>query len=189
MSINIDLGKTLKYLDWIKEMLFLDTKAISAKKRIVKRGEVYSCSFGMGIGSEESKERPCVIIQYDSANAYSPNTIVAPITHTSSSLPVVIEVKSQNNLDGSILLDGNVLLGNITCISKARLGKYITKLNQEDMLKIDASIAISLDIKRHYDKLRNIYNDKLNYIIKLKAKVSELEAELEKRDKLLELLK
>src|SRR3712207_7639950 len=55
-----------------------------ATKRIVKRGQVYDCLLGIGVGSEESKKRPCVILQYDSANAKSPNTIVAPITDRKS---------------------------------------------------------------------------------------------------------
>lgn len=65
--MNIDLGKTQRFIDWLKDMLYLDTKAISAKSRKVYRGQVYRCKLGVGIGSEESKERPCVILQYDSS--------------------------------------------------------------------------------------------------------------------------
>src|SRR3712207_8561901 len=71
-KIMIELEKTQKCLEWIKTMLFLDTNAEKATKRIVKRGQVYDCLLGIGVGSEESKKRPCVILQYDSANAKSP---------------------------------------------------------------------------------------------------------------------
>ena len=73
MSINIDLIKTQRYLEWFKTKLYLDSRASNARRRVVKRGEVYKCNLGMGIGSEECKERPCVIIQYDAGNVNSSN--------------------------------------------------------------------------------------------------------------------
>lgn len=176
ISRSISLSKTQQYLDWLKTKLFLDSNAESAKKRVVKRGEVYKCYLGIGIGSEESKERPCVVLQRDKANLESPNTIVAPITHTSSTLPVVIPISPKYNNSGDVVLDGNVLLGNIVCVSKARLGDYVAKLEPSEMKAVDEAIAISLDIKGHYDKLNNILNDKLVYIDKLKERIKDLES-------------
>lgn len=166
--MNIDLNKTQSYLDWLKDKLYLNAIAPSAQKRTVFRGQVYRCKLGTGIGSEECKERPCVILQYNSANKTSPNTIVAPITHTSSTVPVVVPISDKFDSAGNIILDGNVLLGNIVCVSKARLGNYITDLTDDEMKKVDSSIALSIGIKHHYDTLQNMYNDKLNYIEKLK---------------------
>lgn len=108
----------------------------------------------------------------------SPNTIVAPITHTSSTLPVVIPIDPKYNNSGDVVLDGNVLLGNIVCISKARLGDYVAKLEPTEMEAVDEAIAISLGIKGHYDKLGNILKDKLTYIDKLKQKIKDLEDQL-----------
>lgn len=178
MPINIDLSKTQVYLEWLKTKLFLDSKANKAKNRVVKRGEVYKCHLGQNIGSEECKERPCVVIQYDAGNSKSPNTIVAPITHTSSTLPIVVPIEDKFDSAGNIILDGNVLLGNIVCVSKARLGDYIADLTADEMKKVDEAISISLDVKRHYDKLNNMYKDKLQYIDKLKNKITALEDEL-----------
>ena len=61
--MNIDYFETAQYLEWLKEKLRLNSNSINAKKRLVFRGEVYECNFGMGIGSEERKKRPCVILQ------------------------------------------------------------------------------------------------------------------------------
>ena len=61
MAINIDLIKTQQYLDWLKDKLYLNSKAESAKNRKIYRGQIYRCKLGIGIGSEECKERPCVI--------------------------------------------------------------------------------------------------------------------------------
>ncbi len=177
MAKQIELSRTQQYLEWLKTKLYLDSNAQNAKSRIVKRGEVYNCSLGQGIGSEECKERPCVIIQNDTANAKSPNVIVAPITHTASKLNVVVPISDQCNKNGETILDGNVLLGNIVCVSKARLGNCIGSLPPSEMKKVDEAIAISVDIRKHYDKLVNIHEDKLVYISKLKEKVQALEEE------------
>lgn len=184
--MKIDLSKTQRYLEWMKTKLFLDGTANRAKNRVVKRGEVYKCNLGYGVGSEESKERPCVILQRDSANSSSPNVIVAPITHTSSTLPVVISITDKFDASGSLILDGNVLLGNIVCVSKARLGDFITTLSKDEMKRVDEAIAISLDVKHHYITMKNKLDDKLVYIDKLKAKISTLETELTERERKIE---
>lgn len=177
---SIDLSRTQQYLEWLKTKLYLDSNAKNAQKRIVKRGEVYKCNLGQGIGNEECKERPCVIIQNDAGNVSSPNVIVAPITHTESKLSIVVPIANQYDNSGNIILDGNVLLGNIVCVSKARLGDYIAKLPPKEMKKVDEAISISIDIKRHYDTLKNILNDKLDYINKLNKKIKILEEEKSK---------
>jgi mRNA interferase MazF len=178
MGVTIDLDKTQRYLDWIKKMLYLDTIADNAKRRSVKRGQVYKCNLGIGIGSEEGKERPCVILQGNLGNLKSSNTIVAPITHTSSRLPIVVPITAKVDDNSRLILDGNVLLGNIITISKARIGDYVCDLTLDEMKKVDISIAISTDIKRHYDKLNSIYKDKLVYIGKLIAKNDKCKDEL-----------
>lgn len=76
------------------------------------------------------------------------------------------------------MLDGNVLLGNITCVSKARLGDYIADLTADEMRAVDKAISISLDTNHYYQTLQNMYNDKLQYIEKLKSNRCSLQADL-----------
>lgn len=142
--MDIDLHKTQQYIDWLKEKLYLNHIAKNAKNRQIRRGEVYQCKFGVGIGSEECKERPCLILQYDSANKTSPNTLVAPITHTLSTVPVIVPIVPKTDSSGKIILDGNILLGNITCVSKARTNCLFTKLPKECFKK---RFLISAQIK------------------------------------------
>ena len=176
--MNIDLTKTQQYLEWFKNKLYLNAIAPAAKNRIIYRVQVYRCNLGIGVGSEECKERPCVILQYNSANRTSPNTVVAPITHTTSALPIVVPIAEKKDSSGKLILDGNVLLGNITCVSKARLGDYITDLTADEMRAVDKAIFISLDTNHYYQTLQNMYNDKLQYIEKLKSNRSSLQADL-----------
>jgi len=187
--MNISLFKTQQYLDWLKEKLYLNEKAQSAKTRNVFRGQVYRCKLGVGIGSEESKERPCVILQYNPYNLKSPNTIVAPITHTESKLPIVIPISAKYNEDGNLILDGNVLLGNIVCVSKARLGDYITDLTKIEMQQVDEAISISLGIKHYYETAKNELKDKAKYIEKLNEIRKNIKDDLNNTEKELSELK
>jgi len=173
--LDVRLDRVQLYLDWLKTKIFLDNQANSAAKRKVKRGNVYHCYLGRGIGSEEEKIRPCVILQGFDGNMNSPNTIVAPITHTTSTLDVVVPISTQYNPDGSILLDGNVLLGNIVTVSKARLGDFVTTLPISEMKQVDIALAKSIDIHKNIVKLENVIKDKDIYIGKL----------IEQRDNLL----
>lgn len=162
------------YLDWFKQKLLLDARSTNAKKRIVTRGQVYKCHLGRGVGQEEEKERPCVILQNDSQNKSSPNTIVAPITRTSSTINVVVPIATQYNSDGSILLEGNALLGNVVTVCKARLGDYVTEISKPEMKKIDEALLISVGLIDKFTSLEHIIKDKDKYINILKSKLSEI---------------
>lgn len=48
--------------------------------RKVRQGEIYTCELWGSIGSEEGKQRPCLIIQNDIGNKTSPTTIILPIS-------------------------------------------------------------------------------------------------------------
>ena len=115
------------------------------------------------------KERPCIIIQNDIGNKNSPNTIVIPITHNNTNLPFIISLQPQYESDGTtIKLDGQANISHIRSISKARLGNYITNLPQSEMKKIDAAIASNIDLMKYYSKIQKQYQDKLQYINKIK---------------------
>ena len=167
---KILVSKVQHILEWTKTKIYLDTNSDKAKNRIVRRGEVYKCNFGIGIGSEMQKERPCVIIQSDVGNINSSNVIVAPITHTEKPIPSMAHITTQKDNNGITILDGQVNLSNIQTVSKARLGNYITKLSKEDIINIDNSLYVSLglmkNIKRYEEKIENLNK----YIEKLKEK-------------------
>jgi mRNA interferase MazF len=44
MAKGMSLLKIQSYLEWLKIKLYLDLGADRAKKRVVKRGEVYRCN-------------------------------------------------------------------------------------------------------------------------------------------------
>ncbi len=165
---KILVPKVQHILEWTKTKIYLDTNSDKAKNRIVRRGEVYKCNFGIGIGSEMKKERPCVIIQSDVGNINSSNVIVAPITHTEKPIPSMAHITTQKDANGITILDGQVNLSNIQTVSKARLGNYITKLAKEDIINIDNSLYVSLGLMKNIMKYEEKIENLNKYIEKLK---------------------
>jgi len=176
--MQIELTKIQEFLDWLKTKLYLDAISSSATKRFTKRGTVYNCYFGIGIGNEIQKLRPCVVIQNNISNYGSGNVIVAPITHTNRNIPSVAPIESQYNKDGTVLLDGYVNTSNILCVSKARLKDQITTLTTADMKGVDKAIASSLDLLHYYAKVESKLDDKLQYIEKIKSERNIAQDEL-----------
>lgn len=176
--MKIDLGQVQKMLDWVKTKLYLDALAPNAMARTVKRGQVYRCNFGYGIGSEMQKDRPAVIVQNDVANNRSGNTIVLPITHDISTLPCVANITPQMDSSGNIILDGQANASNIMCVSKARLGNLVCTLPSFDMKLIDEAIAKSVGLMGYYTVLSKKLNDKLSYIDRIKAERNKSQDEL-----------
>lgn len=166
--MQIELNKVQELLEWMKTKIYLNTKVEQANKRYVKRGQVYNCYFGFGVGNEIQKLRPCIVLQNNIGNSKSGNIIVAPITHTYKDIPSIVEITTQYNNDKTILLDGYVNVSNVLCVSKARLENYITTLTTVEMKQIDIAIAISLDLMHYYAKLKNNLDDKLSYIQNVK---------------------
>ena len=166
--MNIDWNRVQKILEWVKSQIYLDAISNNAKTRIVKRGQVYRCNFGCGIGSEMQKERPAVVIQNDPNNKSSGNTIVIPITHDTSTMSCMAPITTQYDASGNVILDGKANTSNLMCVSKARLGDYVCDLPPADMKAIEIALARTVDLMKHYADLENKYKDKLNYIAVIK---------------------
>ena len=186
-KMKIELGQVQKMLEWLKTKLYLDTIAPKARSRAVKKGQVYHCNFGCGIGSEMQKERPAVIVQNDVANSHSGNTIVVPITHDASTLPCVATITPLKDEAGNVILDGQANTSNMMCVSKARLGDFVGSLSKADMKKIDEAIAKAVGLMGYYADLNNRLEDKLEYISKIKEERNKAQDELADLRKILEL--
>lgn len=176
--MNIDYGQTVKMLEWLKEKLRIDANAVRARNRSVKRGQVYRCNFGCGVGSEMNKDRPAVIIQNDIGNQHSGNTIVIPITHDTSTLPCVANIVPQQDETGAVILDGQANASNMLCVSKARLGDLVCELPKSEMKKIDEAIAKSVDIMVYYSDLIKKLDNRDTFIEKLKSQRNQAQDEL-----------
>ena len=129
-----------------KESGIIDISRNNIEKiiEILKRGDVVLCNLGEGKGSEQSGVRPCVVIQNDMGNRYSPTIIVATITSSTSKakLPTHIEINERSGLDKPSI----VLCEQIRTIDKKRIVGYLGMATKQVRKKIDEALVTSLEI-------------------------------------------
>ncbi|MFA5358134.1 MAG: type II toxin-antitoxin system PemK/MazF family toxin [archaeon] len=110
----------------------------------IKRGDILLINLDPVKGSEQGKIRPCVVIQNDISNEYSPTTIVAAITSALSDKKYPTEVKIAPK-ESCLLKESTILLNQIRTISlKDRAIKKIGKLTNSKMNEVNEAIKISL---------------------------------------------
>ncbi|MEQ8223064.1 MAG: type II toxin-antitoxin system PemK/MazF family toxin [Candidatus Eremiobacterota bacterium] len=110
----------------------------------IKRGDVVIVDLEPAKGSEQSKVRPCVIIQNDIGNQYSPVTIIACITSgEKATFDTEVEIKAP---EGGLKNNSIVLLNQIRTIDKSRIVDYWGTLFSDTMLLIDEALKISLGL-------------------------------------------
>ena len=107
---------------------------MSNEDRTYKIGEVYFMEIN-GTCNEQRGFRPCVIFQNNVGNAHSPNIVALPLTtalkRTEMPTHVVLPAK-----DTGLPKDSMVLCENPVCVSKTKIGNYITTLSNDYMKKI-----------------------------------------------------
>ncbi len=111
-------------------------------KADIKRGQIYIADFNPVVGSEQGGIRPCVVIQNNTGNRYSPTIIVAAITAKSKKgLPTHATLKSLGLDRKSICL-----LEQIRTIDKNRLLEYVGEVSEHEMEEIVEALRVSLNI-------------------------------------------
>jgi len=120
----------------------------------IKRGEVYWVELPQGQGSEQKGKRPCVIIQNNKGNKFSPTTIVGVLTKSTNNkrkIPTHKEILPENfkNKQQAIekkFINSTFLAEQIKTVDLSRLGDKIGELREDKIKEIDKCIAISLGI-------------------------------------------
>jgi mRNA interferase MazF len=111
------------------------------------RGDVLRADFDPAKGSEPAKVRPCVVIQNDVGNKYSPVTIVAAITaagNVPKSYPVDVPVSKP---EGGLTKDSVIQCNLIRRVDKTRIQQCTGKLSEVTMRKVDVALKISLALR------------------------------------------
>ncbi len=123
--------------------------AINTNMKPVRIGEVYYMRF-RGEGSEQSGWRPGLVFQNNTGNYYSPNIIALPFTTSikKAGQPTHVLVLSA---DSGLPRDSMVLCENPECMSKDRIGEYITIIPPKIMAKIAEASILSSSIISYID--------------------------------------
>lgn len=95
-----------------------------------------------GSGNEQSGWRPGVVFQNNVGNLRSPNLIALPLTTSMKKLDMPTHVLVSSK-DTGLRFDSVVLCENPVCISKSKVGKYITILPDYYMKKIAIAYLIA----------------------------------------------
>lgn len=110
-------------------------------KKTFNRGEIYYIDLSPVKGSEQGGIRPCVIVQNNSGNRYSPTLIVVPLTtQTKRQLPTHATVREGAK-------ESIALCEQVKTIDKTRIsGNAIGKCSPHTMAQIDLCLKISLGL-------------------------------------------
>lgn len=119
------------------------------KTRVPQIGEVYYMRFG-GTGSEQEGFRPGLVFQNNMGNAHSPNIIALPMTSVMKKLgqPTHVFV---NGKEAGLKKNSLVLCENPECMSKERIGGYITKLPDKYTKQIAAASLLASSVIAYLD--------------------------------------
>lgn len=114
----------------------------------IRRSDIVTVELAPTRGSEQKgTNRPCVVIQNDTGNRYSPTTIIAPFTKQydpDEIYPFEVDVRSSNTvLDHDSVVDlSQIRVVDIDARIKARIGS----VPSATMAKIDRAIETSLGL-------------------------------------------
>lgn len=111
------------------------------------RGVILQISLDPTLSHEIKKSRPCLVVQNDIGNKYSPMTIVVPIEgaeHVQKLYPVNVFIPEG---EGGLDKDSVALCNQIRCVDEARFGRIYGGVSSETMRKVEQAIKISLDLR------------------------------------------
>lgn len=114
----------------------------------VRRGDIVVVDLSPIRGSEQQGlSRPCIVIQNDVGNQYSPTTIVAPVTtqyDPDDIYPFEVELQSSNT---ALNQDSVVDLSQIRVVDiDIRVQKNLGSIPDETLTKINSAIKHSLGL-------------------------------------------
>lgn len=112
----------------------------------IKRGDVVLVDLSPTWGAEKSKTRPCVVIQNNTGNKFSSQTIVAVITsqkEMKKEYPTDVWVDSG---EGGLKKPSVVQCDQIRSIDKQRIVSVFGCFDSIIMRKINRALTISMDI-------------------------------------------
>src|SRR5580698_2694440 len=109
----------------------------------MKRGEVWTVSAG---GPYARKPRPAVSVQEDRFDSTSSITLCVFTADPTEAplLRMLINPTDRNGLSGA----SRLMVDKVTTVPKARLGKRIGKLNDEDVVRLNRALTVFLGLAR-----------------------------------------
>ncbi len=114
--------------------------------RNIRKGDIYVVNLESKYDHVQNGVRPCIVVQNNVGNTFSPNIIVVPLTTKLKKIYMPTHVVLEPNV--------MALCESILTISKEQIVYYIKTLDSEAMNKIDDALSISLEIKKEESLLK-----------------------------------
>lgn len=106
-----------------------------------RRGEIYYIMPVLIVGSEQKAGRPGIIVSNDKNNKFSSTIEIVFLTSQHKTpLPTHVEILSASR-------QSTALCEQINSVSIERIGSYIGKCSDDEIRKIDAALAVSLELQ------------------------------------------
>ncbi|MDR0676745.1 MAG: type II toxin-antitoxin system PemK/MazF family toxin [Elusimicrobiota bacterium] len=106
----------------------------------MKRAEIYWVSLDPTIGTETKKTRPALILSNNICNTHLTRLIIAPITSNTDKI-FAFEAKIIVNCK-----QNKVMLDQIRVVDKTRIGGYIGKITDKELIEVEKSLKLVLDL-------------------------------------------
>lgn len=101
---------------------------------MVKQYDIFWVILDPTVGKEIKKTRPCLVISPNEMNRHLATVLIAPLTSTVKKFPFRVNCII-NSKHGSIVLD------QIRCVDKIRLGKKISTLSGNSIVDVKKTIS------------------------------------------------
>lgn len=107
-----------------------------------QRGDIYFTRFDNSVGSEQSGNRPAIVIQNNVGNRFSPTLIMATLTSRASKK---VSLPTHCLLENSILSVPSIVQAEqIFTVDKSRIIHYLGHVSAEEMQRVDDVLKASL---------------------------------------------
>ena len=121
-------------------------------KRQINQRDIYYCDFGDNDGSEQSGERPSLIISNDLGNVKSDTIIVLPITSKKKKDLPIHYILYKDIYPFFKDEENTVLTEQIRCVSKKKLHKKMGQISVEDFNNIVMILNVNFKPIRLWDE-------------------------------------
>lgn len=110
-----------------------------------RKGEIYLFDLADSYINVQSGIRPCLIIQNEFGNLYSPTVIVVPITTKLKKTDLPVHVLTENYFMGKKVME-MILCEQILTVPKSRIKKYLRTLDGRILKEVESAIEVSLGL-------------------------------------------
>lgn len=110
-----------------------------------RKGEIYLFDLADSYINVQSGLRPCLIIQNELGNIYSPTVIVVPITTKLKKTDLPVHVITENYFMGKKIIE-MILCEQILTVPKSRIKKYLRTLDKGTLREVEKAVEVSLGI-------------------------------------------